>query len=150
MTVFRVEKTKDFTVMTALQLIAEASRCPVYELERILALRNRLFTAVTRSKAWVRVLGTGSYMEKLMEEYEEVKNHNFELEFVYPTKAERERLNIINRDMSAAKRNKRKRSQKNLKELIQGLEDGQIYLEDFNEEEIEKLRTLLSKDDADD
>lgn len=52
--------------------------------------------------------------------------------------------------MSAAQRNKRKRSQKNLKELIQGLEDGQIYLEDFNEEEIEKLRTLLSKDDADD
>ena len=72
------------------------------------------------------------------------------IEFVYPTKAERERLNIINRDMSAAQRNKRKRSQKNLKELIQGLEDGQIYLEDFNEEEIEKLRTLLSKDEADD
>lgn len=135
----------------AMVYIINAQDCYTsYDENEIAVLRNRLFTAVTRSKAWVRVLGTGSYMEKLMEEYEEVKNHNFELEFVYPTKAERERLNIINRDMSAAQRNKRKRSQKNLKELIQGLEDGQIYLEDFNEEEIEKLRTLLSKDDADD
>ncbi|WP_419629534.1 DEAD/DEAH box helicase, partial [Thiolapillus sp.] len=33
-------------------------------------LRNRLFTAITRSKAWVRVIGYGKMMQNLADEYE--------------------------------------------------------------------------------
>ncbi|MCK9905294.1 ATP-binding domain-containing protein, partial [Frankia sp. Cpl3] len=33
-------------------------------------LRSRLFTAITRSKAWVRVVGVGPKMDQLIEEYE--------------------------------------------------------------------------------
>ena len=36
-------------------------------------IRNRLFTAMTRSKAWVRVVGIGSQMDDLKAEYEKVK-----------------------------------------------------------------------------
>lgn len=116
----------------------------------IATLRNRLFTAITRSKAWVRVLGVGTKMNKLVQEYDKVKNANFELNFTYPTKAERERLNIVNRDMSAAQKNNLKRRQKNINDLIQGLQEGQIYLEDIGEEQLETLRSLLNKGESDD
>lgn len=47
-------------------------------------VRNRLFTAITRSKAWVRVIGVGEDMVKLTEEFEKVKEKNFTLDFCYP------------------------------------------------------------------
>lgn len=36
-------------------------------------IRNRLFTAMTRSKAWVRVVGIGSQMDDLKAEYKKLK-----------------------------------------------------------------------------
>ena len=35
--------------------------------------RNGLFTAITRSKGWVRVLGYGEDMDALAQEFEEIK-----------------------------------------------------------------------------
>jgi superfamily I DNA and RNA helicase len=37
------------------------------------SLRNRLFTAMTRSKAWVRVVGVGPRMQNLVDEFERLK-----------------------------------------------------------------------------
>ena len=59
------------------------------------SLRNRLFTALTRSKAWIRVLGVGDDMEELKQEYEKLKARNFELKFTYPTQEQREQLRVI-------------------------------------------------------
>lgn len=130
----------------AMVYVINAQHCySSWDENEIAKIRNQLFTAITRSKAWVRVLGVGENMKKLTQEYEKVKQHNYELDFVYPTKEEREKMNIINRDMSVAQKNILKNSQSSLKDLIRGLEEGQIYLEDFNEEEVEKLRTLLGK-----
>jgi superfamily I DNA and RNA helicase len=53
-------------------------------------VRNRLFTAITRSKAWVRVLGVGKEMDGLKVEFLKAEQANFELRFKYPTAAERE------------------------------------------------------------
>ena len=52
----------------AMVYIINADDChsAVFELARI---RNRLFTAITRSKAWVRVLGVGPRMKDLIREY---------------------------------------------------------------------------------
>ena len=108
-------------------------------------IRNQLFTAITRSKAWVRVLGVGNAMDSLIEEYKQVKEHNFTLDFKYPTKAERDHMNIVNRDMSDAEKSKVQKSKINLASLISELENGQIYLDDLGEEQISKLRTLLQK-----
>ena len=46
---------------------AQDCQTATYDLARI---RNRLFTAITRSKAWVRVLGVGTRMNELKQEYE--------------------------------------------------------------------------------
>lgn len=107
-------------------------------------LRNQLFTAMTRSKAWVRVLGIGDEMDGLIAEYEKVKTHNFTLDFNYPTQAQRNHMNIVNRDMSEAEKNKIKKSKNTMLSLIEELESGKVYLEDLGEDQVERLRTLLN------
>ena len=63
--------------------------------------RNALFTAITRSKGWVRVYGYGNSMEKLCYEYEKVKENNYKLYFKkYPTESDREQMVILNKDIS--------------------------------------------------
>lgn len=107
--------------------------------------RNQLFTAITRSKAWVRVLGTGENMKELVDEYNNIKEHNFTLDFIYPNKSEREKMNIINRDMSIAQQESINKRKDNMMKLITGLENGEIYLEDLGQEAIERLKFLLNR-----
>ena len=63
--------------------------------------RNGLFTAITRSKGWVRVLGYGEDMKALSEEFEEIKNHEFKLHFdEYPDKEKQKQIFLNNRDVA--------------------------------------------------
>lgn len=105
-------------------------------------VRNQLFTAITRSKAWVRVLGVGPNMEKLSEEFERVKNKKFELDFRYPTPEERKHLNIVNRDKDA--RVIREGASK-IDHLIKDMQAGRVFLEDLPLDQVDLLRSLLSK-----
>jgi superfamily I DNA and RNA helicase len=98
------------------------------------SIRNRLFTAITRSKAWVRVLGVGSDMEQLMHEFEKLKRQNFELCFTYPTKKQREQLQIVHRDMTVEERRRVKSREKDLSDLISDLESGNLHPDDLNDE----------------
>ena len=107
--------------------------------------RNQLFTAITRSKAWVRVVGVGEDMDKLIDEYKKVKAHNYTLDFIYPDKSQREKMNIVNRDMSAAEKNKVQKNKTNIENLIMELENGEIFLEDLGEEQIARLEKLLKR-----
>ncbi|MCC8913490.1 ATP-binding domain-containing protein [Xanthomonas euvesicatoria] len=105
--------------------------------------RNRLFTAITRSKAWVRVIGVGPNMRKLQDEFSRVKEHEFRLEFTYPDEEQRNKLQIINRDMTAVER---KRLQQKLGEgasFIEALESGEIEFEDLSPELIDRLNKVL-------
>jgi superfamily I DNA and RNA helicase len=58
-------------------------------------VRNRLFTAITRSKAWVRVLGVGLDMAELKAEFKKAKAAGVELRFGYPTEAERNQMTMV-------------------------------------------------------
>ena len=80
--------------------------------------RNVLFTAITRSKAWVRVVGIGEAMNKLIQEYEEVRKNGFKLRFIYPTPEEIKRLNIIHRDISEEEWKRHERKVKSLELLL--------------------------------
>ncbi len=106
-------------------------------------IRNRLFTAMTRSKAWVRVVGIGKPMENLEEEYRKVEEKDFTLDFVYPTEEQRKHLNIVNRDVSNAGKEKITRSRKTVNDLIQDFEKGQLYPEDLGAEQRERLIEML-------
>ena len=108
-------------------------------------LRNQLFTAITRSKAWVRVLGIGKSMQGLIAEYEQVKAHNFKLDFIYPNRTQRAQMNIVNRDTSESEKIRIKKNQKSIVNLIDDLENGQIFIEDLGEKQIARLRAILEK-----
>ena len=108
-------------------------------------IRNRLFTAITRSKAWVRVLGVGEGMTKLKVEYEKLVSCDFELRFRYPTEEERQHLRLIHRDLTEEERNQLIGSDRHLLTLVQDLESGKIHMEDLNEQAIGRLRDLLGE-----
>lgn len=62
--------------------------------------RNSLFTAITRSKGWVKVIGIGEDMGSLIEEYNLIKQNDYKLVFNnYPTKEEQEKLLLNNQDI---------------------------------------------------
>jgi superfamily I DNA and RNA helicase len=106
-------------------------------------VRNRLFTAITRSKAWVRVLGIGKGMQSLIQEFEQVKNNNFSLCFRYPTEEERKHLNIVNRDMTEAERRRVEKKKTDVAQLIEDLESGRVYPEDLGADKLKRLKALL-------
>lgn len=106
-------------------------------------VRNRLFTAITRSKAWVRVLGVGENMEKLIEEYNQVKARNFQLSFQYPTEEQRKRLNIVNRDLTEEEKRSVQKGAMGLQSLLSDLEAGRVFIEDLGEDQVKRLKEFL-------
>lgn len=112
-------------------------------------IRNRLFTAITRSKAWVRVLGVGSGMQHLMEEYEMLKAKSFELAFKYPTEQQRERLRVIHRELTPAEVQQREGYQTHLEALVEGIRAGNFHISDLDRDTVAALKELLSENDAD-
>ena len=107
------------------------------------SVRNQLFTAITRSKAWVRVLGIGSRMEGLIKEYEKLKEQNFELQFIYPTRDQREQLRIVHRDMTTRERKRLESREKSVFDLVEDLKAGRVRREDLDESMLTELRQLL-------
>lgn len=105
--------------------------------------RNILFTAMTRSKAWLRVLGYGEGMRNLEAEYQRVKEENFSLKFTYPTEEERQEMNLVNRDMNPKERERIVKKQKDLRELLEALDKGEIYKEDLPQDILDRLREKL-------
>ncbi|MGB9113413.1 MAG: ATP-binding domain-containing protein [Acidimicrobiales bacterium] len=110
-------------------------------------LRNRLFTAITRSKCWVRVLGVGPAMATLESEYKRIRDANFELRFTYPTERELNQLQVVHRDMSAAEKKAVTSRQQSLIELVEDLEAGRLYAEDLNPDVLERLKGILDTGD---
>ena len=112
-------------------------------------VRNQLFTAITRSKAWVRVLGVGDRMRELIGEFDRVKAAEFQLNFIYPTIDVRRTMNIINRDMTEVEKKATKTSANLINRLIDDVESGHVLIEDLPEDILEKLRALLARETRD-
>lgn len=106
-------------------------------------IRNRLFTAMTRSKAWVRVSGVGDGMDGLIQEFQRLKQADFELSFRYPTREELAELTIVHRDMTSADQRRVVKRQKTLSELVRDLRSGKMYLQDLDSDDLESLREIL-------
>lgn len=130
----------------AMVYIINAQDCFSAFLPRDLArARNRLFTAITRSKAWVRILGIGPKMAELKAEFERTKASGFELAFRYPTEAERKEITIVNRDMSKIEKDRLNQKQQSLIELLRSLESGETFIEDYPDDVIIKLEAFLNR-----
>ena len=125
----------------AMVYIIHAQDCAdSYDPNHLALIRNRLFTAITRSKAWVRVLGIGPSMQALKEEWETLKNNDYALKFVYPTEKQKNTLKLINKDMSVQERNRRRKLTHNIQEIIHAINSGELPTELIPEELINILK----------
>jgi superfamily I DNA and RNA helicase len=106
--------------------------------------RNMLFTALTRSKSWVRVYGYGRSMELLVSEFEEIKKHKFALEFVYPDANKRKQMNMVHRD-DKKRDNSKFGGLENFSKNISGLNTAELLKA---QEELLKLKEALDKEMA--
>lgn len=109
--------------------------------------RNILFTAITRSKAWVRIYGVGTGMDSLINEFNITKDRDkFSLHFTYPTHEMIQRLNIIHRDISDLEKNKLKKditSFKQFSKIVEAIKSGEAEIEDYPEEMREFILKML-------
>lgn len=107
------------------------------------SLRNRLFTAITRSKAWVRVIGYGPRMQGLIDEFDALKQSGFVLDFTYPDDVLLGKLRIVHRDLSPQERERLEKRKNQLADLLGDLENGELHPEDLDEATRERLKKFL-------
>jgi superfamily I DNA and RNA helicase len=106
--------------------------------------RNILFTAITRSRAWVRVCGVGSEMEKLCMEWRAVQENHFRLSFNVPTADELQRIRRIHRDRTEDEIQRIESSRKSLDDILDMLEREEITLDDLAPSTRQRLLQLLN------
>lgn len=106
--------------------------------------RNVLFTAMTRTKAWLRVCGVGTRFDLLAEEYEKVKDNDFQLSFVYPTEKERKKMKVVNRDMTMSERNRVNQARSKAEDLTRLL-GAEVSVHDIPDDVRAKLIRMLSE-----
>jgi superfamily I DNA and RNA helicase len=114
-----------------------------YSPATVARIRNQLFTAITRSKAWVRVLGVGSVMDRLIGEFSEVAKRDYRLEFRYPDAEARNHLRIINRDVARRRSPRRSRNISELKDLLEAIAAGDVQIEDLPAQTRRRLSNLF-------
>jgi superfamily I DNA and RNA helicase len=106
--------------------------------------RNILFTAITRSRAWVRVFGCGTEMRKLADELNLVRENCYRLNFDIPLAEELERLRQIHRDRSAGEEEKVRRLEAGVAELLEKLERGELARENLDPDLLARIESLLA------
>lgn len=129
----------------AMVYLINADLC--YEGINLSSKRNIIFTAMTRSKGWVRVTGIGEDMDGLVEEYNRVKNNDFKLKFVYPNAEERKKMRIIHRDKTKSELQSISSTNENLNIMMQKLMNGEICKEDLNTTTLQALKEMLFNED---
>lgn len=93
--------------------------------------RNTLFTAITRSRAWVRVCGWGDDMAVIQREVETVFEKGFRLEFPIPTEEELADIRHLHRDRPAQEVVVVRKATEGLATFLDALERGEIDLYDL-------------------
>lgn len=107
--------------------------------------RNILFTGITRSRCWIRLFGVGEQMAALKAEVDEVRAHNFELEFTYPDREQLKRLAHVHRDMTEEERRDWERKISTVSDVVRAVMDGDLPLEALPADVREKLAALSDK-----
>lgn len=108
---------------------------------RAAAMRNILFTAITRSKAWVRVSGWGPDMITLTEEISTIANNQYRLQFRIPTAEALTRMRRLHRDLSASEQDKLRRVEEQLRDAVEEMERQGFSVDDLPPQ----LRTAIAR-----
>ena len=82
-------------------------------------------------------------MDLLIQEFNSVKERNFQLEFTYPDKSQRKNMRIIHRDMTQNELRDIRKSNSNLADITSKLANGEIRKEDLDEDTVNRLKDVL-------
>lgn len=93
--------------------------------------RNILFTAITRSRAWVRITGSGPRVDAIADEIRRVIAEDFKLKFRIPTAPELEELRHIHRDRPQAEEESVRKAAEGLTAFLEAVDRGELELEDL-------------------
>ena len=110
--------------------------------------RNILFTALTRSKCWVRLFGVGQRMRNLCLEVDRVMEGDFKLEFDYPDQQKIEHLAKVHRDMTDEERSDWEKKIDNLNEVLTAVIQGDLPHETLPLHIQKKLSDIISKKES--
>lgn len=108
--------------------------------------RNTLFTAITRSRAWVRVTGWGEKMQPIINETARVVEKGFKLEFTIPTDEQLRTLRHIHRDRPAEEEESVKKATEGVEAFLGAIEKGEMDILDLPPALRTKLVTSLQKE----
>lgn len=105
----------------------------------LIKLRNILFTAITRSRAWVRITGVGELMKELINEIEICTKKDYELNFIVPTADEMAKTRRLNRERTQKEKQSVLKAKSSISELIEQMERGEV-----DPELIPEINTLIN------
>lgn len=106
--------------------------------------RNILFTAITRSRGWVRVCGCGQGMLTLQAEFDRLIAKNFSLDFTIPTPDELQKMRTLYRDVTSDERKKAADLQKAFERLPDNIEEANAVLQTIPKSLRERIIRSLS------
>lgn len=112
--------------------------------------RNTLFTAITRSRAWVRICGFGDLMTEIAREVDEVRANEFRLAFTLPNAKKLAEMRRIHRERSNEEVETLRRTTQTLDELMQAWERDEFDLQDLPPRLRTRLVNLIRSDLVDD
>lgn len=105
--------------------------------------RNTIFTAVTRSKAWVRICGYGPGMQGIGQEIDAVRNNDYKLKFTIPTEPELQEMRRVSADVHFD--GSESRGLMTLEELASAFERSEISAEQLPPKLVRQLREHLNQ-----
>jgi len=108
-------------------------------------MRNTLFTAITLSRAWVRICAWGGNSSELQKEIDAVRHKRYRLSFRIPTEPELKELRRIHRDRTAGETAEIKKMEKQLDSALTKVLSGDVPLDALPPELREKLKQLSSR-----
>jgi superfamily I DNA and RNA helicase len=93
--------------------------------------RNTLFTAITRNRAWVRIVGWGSGMTSIGAEAATVAENSFQLRFAIPDPGKLAKMRHVYRVRPAAEEETVRKATAGLETFLEAFERGEVDLHDL-------------------
>lgn len=103
--------------------------------------RNTIFTAITRSRAWVRATGVGVNFAALKKEIDHVSGNEWKLDFNIPAPGELQHLRTVNRERSRDQEAKADRVLAEFERILQRITEGELTVADLTP----RQKTLLAR-----
>lgn len=100
---------------------------------------------MTRTKAWVQILGCRENMELLIKEIDILRQNNFNIKFRYPTKIELEKIRKIHKDLNQTEKDAFAQIENLKKQIKSGTIDSNIF-KNLDQETKDILKSIISDD----